>query len=58
MLRGASGIDECDMAEFGTLDSSDKIIAILGDIDGGYGRRGRKGIRIAKSFYVVYTEIT
>ena len=43
-------VDECDMEEFGTLDSSEKAIAILGDIDGGHRRRNRKGIRLAKQF--------
>ena len=36
-------IDECGMEEFGTLDSSDKTIAIL--VDGGHRQRNRKGIR-------------
>ena len=38
-------IDECDMERFGTLDSSEKTIAILGAIDAGHRRRNRKGIR-------------
>ena len=34
--------NECDMEKFGTLDSSEKAIAIL--VDGGHRRRNRKGI--------------
>ena len=36
-------VDECDMEKFGTLDSSEKTVAILGE-DGGHRRRNRKGI--------------
>ena len=35
-------IDKCDMEKFGTLDSREKMIAIL--VDSGYRRRNRKGI--------------
>ena len=31
MLEGVRKIDECDMEKFGTLDSSEKTIAILGN---------------------------
>ena len=31
VLREMRETDECDVGEFGTLDSSDKTIAILGD---------------------------
>ena len=31
VLEGMSELDECDMEEFGTLDSSEKTFAILGD---------------------------
>ena len=31
VLEDMREIDECDMEKFGTLDSSDKRIAILGD---------------------------
>ena len=47
-------IGECDMEEFGTPDSSEKTIDILGDPDGGHRRPNRKGIRIAKNSYVIY----
>ena len=43
-------IDECDMEKFGTLDSSEKTIDILGD--SGHRRRNSKGIRRAKKLYV------
>ena len=36
-------IDECDMEKFGTLDSSEKTIAIL--VNGVHRQRNRKGIR-------------
>ena len=45
-------IDECDMQGFGTLDSSDNTVAILGDIDGGHRRRHRKGVKLTKRFLV------
>ena len=45
-------ISECDM-ELGTLDSSEKTIAILGDIDGGQRQRSRKGARASNFFYVI-----
>ena len=35
-------IDECDMEKFGTLDSSEKTIAI--PVDGGHRQRNRKEI--------------
>ena len=44
-------IDDWEMEEFGTLDSSEKTIAILGDSS--RRRQSRKGIRLAKRFYVV-----
>ena len=31
VLREMRKVDECDMERFGTLDSSEKTIAILGD---------------------------
>ena len=31
VLREMRNVDECDMERFGTLDSSEKTIAILGD---------------------------
>ena len=43
------------MEKFGTLDNSEKTIAILGDtVDGGQRRRNRKGIREAKKNVAVY----
>ena len=48
-------LDGCDMEEFDALDNNEKTIAILGDqIDGGHRRPNRKGIRLAKRFYVIY----
>ena len=38
-------LDECDMEEFDRLESTEKTIVILGEIDGGHRRRNRKGIR-------------
>ena len=52
MLEGMSKTDECGTEKFGTLDSSDKTIAILGD--SGHRRRNSKGIRRAKSFYLTF----
>ena len=57
--RGALGedmrkLDVYDMEEFGRLESSERTIAILGDIDGGRRRRNRTGIGYANSFCVVY----
>ena len=43
------GVDDCDVEEFDTLDSSERTIAILGD-----RWPKRKGIVSAKSFYVIY----
>ena len=37
-------IGECDLEDFGTLDSSEKTIAILGRIDGGHRRPNKNGI--------------
>ena len=48
-----SKIDEYGMEKFGTLDSCENTIAIL-EIDGGDERRNSKGIRQAKSFYVIH----
>ena len=45
-------IDECGMEKFGTLDSSEKTIAIR--VGGGLRRRNRKGIIYAKKFSVAY----
>ena len=50
-LEEVREIDECDMDEFDTLDSSEKTIVILGD--GGHRRRNRKGMRLAKKIYLV-----
>ena len=47
-------IDECDMEECDTLDSSEKTIVTLGEKDGGHRRPNRKGIRLAKNNYVIY----
>ena len=41
--EGMRKLDECDMEEIGTLESSEKTIAIL-EIDGGRRRRNRTGI--------------
>ena len=37
-------LDECDLQEFGRLESYEKTIAIRGHLDGGHRRRNRKGI--------------
>ena len=46
-------IDVCDMEEVGSIESSEKTIAILGDRCG-HRRRNRTGIRQAHSFYAIY----
>ena len=48
-------IGDCDVDKFGTLDSSEKTIPILGDsVDGGHTRRNWKGITKAKRFYLIH----
>ena len=46
-------IDECDLEEFGTLDSSDKPIAILGDRWRPQAAK-QEGDKIRKAFLCVY----
>ena len=43
VLEEMRKVDECGMEKFGTLDSNEETIAILGD--GGHRRRNSKGIR-------------
>ena len=45
VLQEVRDIDECAMDEFGSLDNSEKTMAILGD---------RKGVRLAKKIDVMY----
>ena len=49
-------IDECDMEEFGTLDSSgsEKTIAILGDRWWTQAAK-QEGEKISKKFFMYYT---
>ena len=49
VLEEMRKIDECGIDKFGTLDSSEKTIAILGDRWWPQTARNRKGIRQAKS---------
>ena len=52
-----SKIDESGMQKFGTLDSSEKTIAILGGIDGGHRRRNRKGTKIKQKVCMKYLPV-
>ena len=53
MLVEMRKIDACGMEKFGTLDSSEKTIAILGD-RWWPKTANRKGIRQAKTLHVTY----
>ena len=40
--------EERDVERFGTLDNSERMIAVPGDVDDGHKRRNRKRIKYAK----------
>ena len=58
-LKGDEYIDECDMAKFGALDSSNKTNAILGDTGRWWPRTAKQeGDKMCKKFPVSYTHLT